>query len=229
MVLFWAPGQYVEESEFEKWVRIFGKDRIRARDTEAMGFAAGFGRLVRPFKFNGLRCEEEPITQYIEEDIRQHKGSVKVGAAGINGYQFEWYGFFMAFFAHAYYSWGGEKDTDEFIKYSLKAVFGTLADDIYFVMTHMFTIHESQLNIFELKFPFAENKVEKRDIPRIRQAIDEYPILIAMLERIIGQIRSDKRLSSFAPHFKKWKVSVERSRFIYGMKTRRQRQRRKSA
>lgn len=217
VVLFWAPGQYVEESEFEKWVRIFGKDRIRARDTEAMGFAAGFGRLVRPFKFNGLRCEEEPITQYIEEDIRQHKGSVKVGAAGINGYQFEWYGFFMAFFAHAYYSWGGEKDTDEFIKYSLKAVFGTLADDIYFVMTHMFTIHESQLNIFELKFPFAENKVEKRDIPRIRQAIDEYPILIAMLERIIGQIRSDKRLSSFAPHFKKWKVSVERSRFIYDM------------
>ena len=57
----------------------------------------------------------------------------------------------------------------------------------------------------------------KRDIPRIRQAIDEYPVLIAMLERIIGQIRSDKRLSSFAPHFKKWKVSVERSRFIYDM------------
>lgn len=217
VVLFWAPGQYVEESEFEKWVRIFGKERIRARDTEAMGFAAGFGRLVRPFKFNGLRCEEEPITQYIEEDIRQHRGSVKAGVAGINGYQFEWYGFFMAFFAHAYYSWGGEKETEEFIRYSLKAVFGSLADDIYFVMNHMFTIHESQLKLFELKFPFAENKVEKRDIPRIREAIREYPVLMKMLERILEEIRTDKRLSSFAPHFKKWMVSTERSRWIYDM------------
>lgn len=217
VVLFWAPGQYVEESEFEKWVRAFGRDRIRARDTEAIGFAAGLGRLIRPFKWNGLRCEEEPITQYIDEDIRQHRGSVKMHAAGINGYLFEWYGFFMAFFAHAYYSWGGEKAAEDFYRYSLQAVFGGLADDIYFVMTQMFTIHESQLNIFELEFPFAKNKVEERDIPRIQEAIEVYPVLIQKLDGIIETLRLDKRNSAFALHFKKWKVSVMRSRVIYDM------------
>ena len=35
--------------------------------------------------------------------------------AGINGYQFEWYGFFMAFFAHAYYSWGGDREPEDFV------------------------------------------------------------------------------------------------------------------
>ncbi len=32
--LFWAPGLYVPESEFEKWVNAFGKEHIWARDTE---------------------------------------------------------------------------------------------------------------------------------------------------------------------------------------------------
>lgn len=217
VVLFWAPGQYVEESEFEKWIHAFGRERIRARDTEAIGFAAGLGRLIRPLKCNGLRCEEEPITQYIDEDIRQHKGSVRMHAAGINGYLFEWYGFFMAFFAHAYYGWGGEKETEEFYKYALETVFGDLADDIYFVMTNMFTIHESQLNIFELEFPFAKNKVEKRDIPRIQEAVRLYPDLMQKLDHIIEELRSDKRHYEFALHFKKWKISVMRSRIIYDM------------
>lgn len=217
IVLFWAPGQYVEDSEFEKWINAFGKERIRARDTEALGFAAGLGRLVRPFRFNGLRCEEEPITQYIEEDIRQHRGSVKMGAAGINGYLFEWFGFFMSFFAHAYYGWGGEKDTEEFYHYALKAVFLQYEEDIYDVMTNMLTIHESQLNIFELEFPFAKNKVEKRDIPRIKKAIEDYPRLLQKLNDIMEQIKNEERMAPFRLHFKKWKVSLERSRVIYDM------------
>lgn len=114
VVLFWAPGQYVPDAEFEKWVEAFGRERIWARDTEAVGFASCFGRLIRPFKWNGLRCEEEPITQYVEEDIRQHLGSVRMRVKGINGYQFEWYGFFMAFFAHAYYGWGGLREAEDF-------------------------------------------------------------------------------------------------------------------
>lgn len=217
VVLFWAPGQYVEDTEFDKWIQAFGRKRIRARDTEAIGFAAGLGRLIRPCRCNGLRTEEEPITQYIEEDIRQHKGSVERNVAGINGYQFEWYGFFMAFFAHAYYSWGGKRETDDFYHYALEAVFGELAEDIYFVMTHMLTIHESQINIFEPEFPFAKNKVEKRDIPRIREAIEIYPVLIEKLNRIMETLRGDKRRSAFTLHFKKWKVSVERCRIIYDM------------
>jgi hypothetical protein len=215
--LFWAPGQYVEDSEFDKWIAAFGKERIRARDTEAIGFAAGLGRLVRPFKFNGLRCEEEAITQYVEEDIRQHIGSAQRQVAGINGYQFEWYGFFMAFFAHAYYGWGGELSAEEFYTHALSAVFKDMAEDILFVMKNMLTIHESQLNIFELEFPFAKNKVEERDIPRIQKAIDDYPVLMQKLDAIMDRLKKDPQRSHFRLHFKKWKVSLQRSRVICDM------------
>ena len=84
-------------------------------------------------------------------------------------------------------------------------------------MTNMFTIHESQLNIFELEFPFAKNKVEKRDIPRIQEAVRLYPDLMQKLDHIIEELRSDKRHYEFALHFKKWKISVMRSRIIYDM------------
>ena len=215
IVLFWAPGQYVEDSEFEKWVKAFGRERIRARDTEAIGFAAGLGRLIRPFKCNGLRCEEESITQYIEEDIRQHRGSVKMKVAGINGYLFEWFGFFMALFVHSYYGWGGDREPEDFYHYALKTVFGNLEPDIYDVMTNMFTIHESQLNIFTLKFPFAANKVEERDIPRINKAIADYPRLISKLNHIMNCLAQNKEIAHFRLHFKKWKISLERSRVIY--------------
>ena len=32
ITLYWAPGPYCPESEFEKWVRVFGPERICARD-----------------------------------------------------------------------------------------------------------------------------------------------------------------------------------------------------
>ena len=38
--------------------------------------------------------------------------------------------------------------------------------DILYVLKNMFTIHESQLKIFPTEFPFARNKVEKKDISR---------------------------------------------------------------
>ena len=217
VVLFWAPGQYVEDSEFDKWIAAFGRRRIRARDTEAIGFAAGLGRLIRPFRFNGLRAEEESITQYVEEDIRQHRGSAARRVAGINGYQFEWYGFFMAFFAHAYYGWGGEREPEDFCRYALRAVFGPLEEKIWDVMHNMLTIHESQLNLFALEFPFARNKIEKRDIPRLEQAIADYPRLAQELDDILAAVRADERLRAFAPHFKKWRVSLDRCRVIYDM------------
>lgn len=217
VVLFWAPGQYVADSEFDKWIAAFGRQRIRARDTEAMGFAAGLGRLVRPFRCNGLRTQEESITQFIEEDIRQHRGSAQRHVAGINGYQFEWYGFFMAFFAHAYYGWGGDLEPEAFYRYALETVFGPLAGDIYDVMMGMLTIHESQLNLFELEFPFARNKVEQRDIPLLEEAIRRYPQLMEKLRRILAAAAADERLRPFRLHFKKWQVSLQRSRIIYDM------------
>ncbi len=217
VVLFWAPGQYVEDSEFDKWIAAFGAHRIRARDTEAIGFAAGLGRLIRPFRFNGLRAEEESITQYVEEDIRQHRGSAARRVAGINGYQFEWYGFFMAFFAHAYYGWGGDLEPEEFYHYALRTVFGDLEPAIYDVMTNMLTIHESQLNLFELEFPFARNKVEARDVPRLKKAIEDYPRLMKELEHILNQVSQNPHIASFKPHFRKWMVSLQRCRIIYDM------------
>ena len=217
VVLFWAPGHYVKDDEFDKWIAHFGRERIRARDTEAIGFASGLGRLVRPFRFNGLRTEEESITQYVEEDIRQHRGSAMRHVAGINGYQFEWYGFFMALFAHAYYGWGGDLEPEEFYQYALCTVFGPLSEDILSVMKGMLTIHESQINIFELEFPFARNKVEFRDKPLLEAAIAAYPKQIDKLDNIMRKVKENPQLKHFSLHFKKWKVSMQRSRVIYDL------------
>ena len=117
----------------------------------------------------------------------------------------------MAFFAHAYYSWGGVLEAEEFYQHVLKTVFGELSEDIYEVMRKMLTIHESQINIFELEFPFARNKVELRDIPLINHAIGVYPVLKKKLEYIINRISDDSHLKVFRLHFIKWLVSLQRA------------------
>ncbi len=216
--LFWAPGQYVPESEFEKWAEAFGRERIWGRDTESNAVAACFGRLVRIFRENGLRCDEEGNDQFLEEDIRQHKGSAALGVRGINGYMFEWYGFFMHLFAHAFYGWGSGMEKEEFYPYALQAVFGEeLAGDILYILKNIFTIHESQMRIFPTEFPFARNKVEKRDIPRIRTAIDGWPALMERIRRVQEAVAADERLCVYEPHFEKIRISSERSRVIYDL------------
>jgi hypothetical protein len=216
--LFWAPGLYVPDSEFEKWTETFGKDRIWARDTESNAVSSCFGRLIRIFRSNGLRCEEETNDQFLDEDIRQHIGSAKLGVKGTNGYMFEWYGFFIHLFAHAYYSWGAYREAEDFYLYSLKAVFGEeLADDILFVLKKMFTIHESQLKIFPTEFPFARNKVEKKDILRIEEAIKEWPNVMKKLERIQAAVVADNKLKVYEPHFEKLIVANRRNRVIYDL------------
>ena len=216
--LFWAPGLYVPDSEFEKWIEAFGKDRIWGRDTESNAVSSCFGRLIRIFRTNGLRCEEEANDQFLEEDIRQHVGSAKLGVKGTNGYMFEWYGFFIHLFAHAYYSWGAYREAEDFYTYALKAVFGEeLGDDILFVLKNMFTIHESQLKIFPTEFPFARNKVEKKDIPRIEEAIKEWPNIMGKLKRIQEAVASDNKLKMYEPHFEKLIVANRRNRVIYDL------------
>ena len=103
IMLFWAPGLYVPESEFEKWCNAFGRDRIWARDTESNSITSTMGRLYRTFASNVIRYEDEANEQVIETDIRQHRGSVRMGVHGINGFMFEWYGLFMHLFAHGNY------------------------------------------------------------------------------------------------------------------------------
>ncbi|HSK69037.1 MAG TPA: hypothetical protein VLA21_07220, partial [Candidatus Limnocylindria bacterium] len=111
-VLFWAPGLYVPEAEFDKWIKAFGRERIWGRDTEANSITSTMGRLYRTFKSNVLRYEDEANEQVIETDIRQHLGSSRRGVHGINGYVFEWYGLFMHVFAHGNYGWGSEMDME---------------------------------------------------------------------------------------------------------------------
>lgn len=216
--LFWSPGLYVPDGEFEKWAAVFGKKRIWGRDTESNAVASCFGRLIRIMRVNGLRCDEEPNDQFLEEDIRQHIGSAKLGVKGINGYMFEWYGFFLHLFAHAFYGWGSDMQPEDFYSYSLKAVFGEeLADDILYILMNMFTIHESQLRIFPTEFPFAKNKVEQRDIPRIRQAIADWKALMDKIERVQKAISKDDQLYVYEPHFEKIRVCSLRNRVIYDL------------
>ena len=80
--LYWAPGLYVPESEFSKWVKVFGADRICARDTESNAWSSTQGRLIRIFQSNVLRSGEETNDQFIEKDIEQHRGSVGLHAGG---------------------------------------------------------------------------------------------------------------------------------------------------
>lgn len=218
VVLFWAPGLYCSDNEFEKWVEAFGKDRIWARDTESNAVSACFGRLIRIFRSNGLRCDEETNHQYLEEDIRQHIGSAKLGVKGINGFVFEWYGFFMHLFAHANYGWGSIMEPDDFYKYSLQAVFNDeLADDILFVLKNMFTIHESQMGIFPTEFPFARNKVEARDILKIEKAITNHDTIMSKLKKVKAFIEADERLQVYLPHIKKLIIANQRNRVIYDL------------
>lgn len=216
--LFWAPGLYVPDSEFEKWVNAFGRERIWGRDTESNAVSSCFGRLIRTFRSNGLRCEEETNDQFLEEDIRQHIGSAQLGVKGINGYMFEWYGFFIHLFAHAFYGWGSQMEHEAFYQYSVEAVFGEdLADDILYVLKNMFTIHESQLGIFPTEFPFARNKVEQRDVPRIQQAIEDWPNIMKKIDRVQQAVAADDQLCVYEPHFEKLRIANERNRVIYDL------------
>ena len=122
--LYWAPGPYCPESEFEKWVRVFGSDRICARDQEGSGFSASMGRLFYMFPSNLLRPEKEHLHWSIEADIDQYVGAARYGCRGISGYLFEYNAFFLYLFAAAQYGWNASLPKAELPRYALSAVFG---------------------------------------------------------------------------------------------------------
>lgn len=216
VVLFWAPGLYVNEDEFPKWIDVFGKHRIYARDTEANAVASTMGRLMRIFKSNVIRADEETNHQYIEKDIEMHKDSVKFGVKGINGYMFEWYGYFLNLFVHGNYGWGSVMEDEEFYEYSIEAVFGEeLKDDILFVLKNMLTIHESQFTIFPTEFPFLRNKVGRQDIPTIEKAIDSWSEIHEKILNIKSAISNHPRVHYYTTHFEKIEHAHLRNRYIY--------------
>jgi hypothetical protein len=216
--LYWAPGLYVGEEEFEKWVSVFGKDRICARDTEANAISSCMGRLYRIFNSNILRSAEEINQQNIDNDIRQHKGSAKAHAKGINGYMFEFYGFFLHFFVHAGYGWNPGMEGNDFYNYAIEAVFGEeLKDDILFILKNILTIHESQVSIFTSEFPFQRNRVQAIDINAIEHAKMQWPNILNKIASLKNKIENDEKLKVYYKHFDKIENAHKRNLYIYEM------------
>ncbi|HZJ68617.1 MAG TPA: glycoside hydrolase family 20 zincin-like fold domain-containing protein [Candidatus Eisenbacteria bacterium] len=218
IVLFWAPGLYVPETEFKKWISAFGKERIWARDTESNSITSTMGRLYRIFESNVLRYPDEANVQVIERDIEQHKGSIAERVHGINGYMFEWFGYFMHQWAHGNFGWGSQMASDEFFIESCKAEFGEqLGVMILDVLQGILTIHESQMKLYSTPFPFQSNVVEEQDIPRIEQALAEHQGILDDLHTIIDAISYNPKLKHYALHFKKIENAHRRNRIIYNM------------
>lgn len=217
IMLFWAPGLYVPETEFPKWCEAFGRERVWARDTEANSITSTMGRLYRTFKSNMLRYEDEPNEQVLETDIRQHMGSVEMGVHGINGFMFEWFGLFMHLFAHGNYGWGSRMDPEEFYHRVCALNFGPWGETVLYVMQNMLTIHESQMPLYTTPFPFQKNRVEKRDIPAIMRAKDNHGRIMAMLESLQAACATEKRMAQWRVHFDRLKNAQRRNAVIYDM------------
>ena len=217
IMLFWAPGLYVPESEFEKWCDAFGRDRIWARDTESNSITSTMGRLYRTFKSNVIRYEDETNEQVIETDIRQHRGSVKMGVHGINGFMFEWYGLFMHLFAHGNYGWGSQMDNEEFYHLACKQNFGDLGETVLYVMKNMVTIHESQIPLYTTPFPFQKNKIQQGDIPNILKAKQNHENILSKIKMLQKEAYLNEKLRPWLPHFDKLENAERRNAVIYDM------------
>lgn len=217
IMLFWTPGLYVPESEFEKWCDAFGRDRIWARDTESNSITSTMGRLYRTFKSNVIRYEDETNEQVIETDIRQHRGSVKMGVHGINGFMFEWYGLFMHLFAHGNYGWGSQMDNEEFYHMACKQNFGDLGETVLYVMKNMVTIHESQIPLYTTPFPFQKNKMQQDDIPAILKAKQNHENILSKIKMLQKEAYLNEKLRPWLPHFDKLENAERRNAVIYDM------------
>lgn len=217
IMLFWAPGLYVPESEFEKWCEAFGKDRIWARDTESNSITSTMGRLYRTFASNVIRYEDEANEQVLETDIRQHKGSVRMGVHGINGFMFEWYGLFMHLFAHGNYGWGSQMGNEEFYHRACRQNFGDLGETVLYVMRNMVTIHESQIPLYTTPFPFQKNKMTREDIPAIIAAKQNHDNILTKIHMLQKEVYLNEKLRVWLPHFDKLENAERRNAVIYDM------------
>ena len=216
--LFWAPALYVPPTEFKKWIAVFGKDRIWGRDSEANAITSTMGRLFRIFESNMIRYKDEANAQVIERDIEQHITSAEEGVSGINGFMFEWYGYFMFQWAHGNYGWGSKMDKEEFFSRSCEAAFGKdLGKRVLLVLKSILTIHESQMPLYTTPFPFQKNKITDADIPQIMQAKLRHAGLLEEIHSIQQAIEKDPQLHEYIPHFAKIENAERRNAIIYDM------------
>lgn len=215
--LFWAPALYVPSTEFEKWINAFGKERIWGRDSESNAITSTMGRLYRIFESNVLRYQDEPNVQVIERDIEQHITSVEADVYGINGFMFEWYGYFMHQWAHGNYGWGSRMPMQEFFREVCSFNFGReLGSKVLSVLQSILTIHESQMPLYSTPFPFQKNKITDGDIPAIQKAIERHPSLMREIEEILLECERPE-LQKYIPHFKKIHTAEKRNRIIYDL------------
>lgn len=218
IMLFWAPGLYVPETEFPKWCNAFGRHRIWARDTESNSITSTMGRLYRTFESNMIRYHDETNVQVIERDIEQHIGSVKMNVHGINGYIFEWYGLFLHLFAHGNYGWGSMMPQEQFFEQVCAFNFGEeMGKKVLYVMRTMLTIHESQIPLYTTPFPFQKNKITNADIPAIQAAKERHPQLLALIEELQERCEKDAHLRPWLTHFDKLHNAQRRNAVIYDM------------
>ncbi|MBC7333174.1 MAG: hypothetical protein H5T85_01730 [Actinobacteria bacterium] len=216
--LYWAPGPYNPESEFEKWVKIFGPERICARDQEANAYSASMGRLFYMFRSNILRPDKEHLYWSLENDIEQYLGSVRNGCKGINGYVFEWYAYFLHLYAVSQYGWNANVPKEEFPYYALQSIFGEeLAKDILYIYENIKIIHETQLPICKLFFPFLRYKVRREDLDLLRKIKGENRKINVMIDSLLDRIRKDKFLRQYELHFEKLKNMASRNEIILDM------------
>lgn len=176
------------------------------------------GRLYRIFESNVLRYEDEANVQVIERDIEQHKGSILEQVHGVNGYMFEWFGYFMFQWAHGNYGWGSDMPSKDFFVKVCKSEFGdTLGATILETLQSILTLHESQMKLYTTPFPFQSNVVGEADIPIIEQAIRDHGQILENLHEIIHALSFNPKLKHYALHFKKIENSHRRNRIIYDM------------
>ena len=213
--LFWAPGLYVPEAEFDKWCAAFGKDRIWGRDSEANSITSTMGRLYRTFKSNVIRYEDEANEQVLETDIRQHIGSVQRGVHGINGFMFEWFGLFMHLFAHGNYGWGSTMELEAFYRRACALNFGPLGDRVLKAIQSIVTIHESQITLYTTPSPFQKNKMTVGDIPAIRAVQQAHPALLQELVDLRAAFADHPQHKVWVPHFDKIINAQRRNAVIY--------------
>ncbi len=218
VVLFWAPGLYVPETEFPKWVAAFGKERIWGRDTESNSITSTMGRLYRIFESNVLRYSDESNVQVIERDIEMHITSAEKGVRGINGFMFEWYGYFMHLWAHGNYAWGSKMERERFYSLACEIAFGTeLGKKVLFVLQSILTIHESQMPLYTTPFPFQKNKVTVEDLPEIMKAKVRHPGLLELIHSIQHEVEHNPDLKVYKTHFAKIENAERRNFIIYDM------------
>ena len=217
-VLFWSPALYVPKSEFRKWIAAFGKERIWGRDSESNSITSTMGRLFRIFEDNVLRYEDEANVQTIERDIEQHISSVQENVHGINGFMFEYTGYFLHQWAHGNYGWGSSLPMDSFFESVMRYHFGKkLGSRLLKLMRSILTIHESQLSIYKVPFPFQSNVIVEDDRALIENALKNVPGQISEVDWIKERLASNEQLRKWVAHIEKIRISLERSRVIYQM------------